>query len=222
MEGIVRLEYGSEEWNEYRKTHIGGSDASVILGVNPWKTPTALYDEKTGLVKPKDLSGNKAVEYGRAAEEHITALYALEHPEYEVELMKDGVYVNDFMMASLDATLKEKATGRNGFLEIKTGELRRTADFAKWKDRIPDYYYTQVLHYFLTKKEFDFGIVYARLKEWFYDQERAEYYPIIKEMPYKFERAECLNDMEILYKAEYKYNQYLVERKRPPLRLPEI
>ena len=37
-----------EQWLEYRKTGIGGSDASVVCGVNKYRSPVELWLEKTG------------------------------------------------------------------------------------------------------------------------------------------------------------------------------
>ena len=45
-----------EEWLEGRKGHIGGSDASVCVGMNPYKDNIQLWEEKTGLVIPEDIS----------------------------------------------------------------------------------------------------------------------------------------------------------------------
>lgn len=36
-----------KEWLEYRKKGIGGSDASVVCGVNKYKSPIELWMEKT-------------------------------------------------------------------------------------------------------------------------------------------------------------------------------
>ena len=218
----IRLAYDSPEWHDFRKTHIGGSDAAVILGINPWKTPSALYDEKTGLIPATDISNKASVKRGKAEEELITQLFAIEHPEFEVTLVKDIVYENDFMMASIDAALKEKETGADGFLEVKTGELRRSVDFEKWNDKVPDYYYPQILHYFNTNQKWKFGIVVARLKVWTYNPEIEDFESSIQERTYRFNRNERLDDMEKLLKAETAYYSRLVERKRPPLRLPEI
>ena len=182
-----------------------------------------MYDEKTGLIPAKDISKKKYVDYGKKAEDHITALFALEHAdEYDVELVKDIVYVNDFMMASLDARLTEKTTKRKGFLEIKSAELRRNIDFEKWNGKIPDYYYSQIVHYFNTNEEFQFGILLARLKEWFYDSEIEDFAWRIVERPYYFERTECLSDMGILLTAEINFYERITNRRRPPLRLPDI
>lgn len=37
-----------EQWLEYRKIGIGGSDASVVCGVNKYRSPVELWLEKTG------------------------------------------------------------------------------------------------------------------------------------------------------------------------------
>jgi putative phage-type endonuclease len=40
------MEQGSQEWKDLRRTKIGSSDAAVVMGVSPWKTPYELYLEK--------------------------------------------------------------------------------------------------------------------------------------------------------------------------------
>ena len=35
-----------EEWLEYRRKGIGGSDASVVCGINKYKSPVELWLEK--------------------------------------------------------------------------------------------------------------------------------------------------------------------------------
>ncbi|MDI9475820.1 MAG: YqaJ viral recombinase family protein, partial [Bacillota bacterium] len=37
-----------EEWLNWRKKGIGGSDVSALLGLNPWRSPLALYYDKVG------------------------------------------------------------------------------------------------------------------------------------------------------------------------------
>ena len=61
-----------EEWLQDRMKGIGGSDAGVILGVNPWKPPYAIWAEKTGLA---DLSikDNEPMRQGRDLEDYVAA-----------------------------------------------------------------------------------------------------------------------------------------------------
>lgn len=44
------------EWLEKRRQRIGASDAPVIMGVSPWKTPYQLWQEKLGLSTDKEPS----------------------------------------------------------------------------------------------------------------------------------------------------------------------
>ncbi len=45
-----------EEWLSGRMNGIGGSDASAVVGVNPYKTNIQLFEEKTGKSIPEDIS----------------------------------------------------------------------------------------------------------------------------------------------------------------------
>lgn len=45
----------TEDWLKARCL-IGGSDASAVLGLNPYKTNEQLWLEKTGKVVPEDIS----------------------------------------------------------------------------------------------------------------------------------------------------------------------
>lgn len=47
MKKIISTENMShEQWLQVRKTGIGGSDAAVILGISPFKSPLELWNEK--------------------------------------------------------------------------------------------------------------------------------------------------------------------------------
>lgn len=70
------------EWLEERKKGLGGSDASAILGMNPWKTALDVWLEKTGKVSDDD--DNEVLYWGRALEAPIVARFAEEHPELTV------------------------------------------------------------------------------------------------------------------------------------------
>ena len=41
------------EWLKLRQNGIGGSDAAAILGLNPYKSPLAVYADKRGLTNPR-------------------------------------------------------------------------------------------------------------------------------------------------------------------------
>ena len=60
-----------EAWLKLRNSGLGGSDAAVILGANPWKSRLALWAEKTGQLPPEDLSKNMRVYWGQKNEANI-------------------------------------------------------------------------------------------------------------------------------------------------------
>lgn len=45
---MLQFEQGSPEWLSFRKNKIGSSDAPIIVGESPWKTPYQLWQEKLG------------------------------------------------------------------------------------------------------------------------------------------------------------------------------
>lgn len=63
------------QWLKARTYGIGGSDASAIVGMNPYKTNIELFEEKTGRRIPEDISEKPYVKYGNDAEPLIRALF---------------------------------------------------------------------------------------------------------------------------------------------------
>lgn len=205
-----------EEWLQNRK-RIGGSDASAILGRNPYKTNIELWQEKTGRTLPEDISDKPYVKYGIAAEEHLRALFALDHPEYTVCYEENNIWINDRMPwahASLDGWLIDKE-GRNGIWECKTTNILQSMQKDKWKQQIPDNYYVQVLHYLMVT-EFDFAVLKAQLK---YDFGGEIY---LQTRHYPIERSEVQEDIDYLIQKEAEFWEYVKSDKVPPLELPEI
>ena len=204
-----------EKWLEARKKYIGGSDVACILGYNPWKTNVQLYREKKGLVMPDDLSDNPLVQYGIKAEEHIRALFSLDHKELKVEYVPDNSWRNTkypFAAASLDGFLTDE-NGRKGILEIKTATITSSQANAKWKDKIPDNYYCQVLYY-LGITEWQFCDLRANLK---YAYPDSDGYTIVRD--YHIERSEVEDDIATIMKMTAMFAKSLEENKEPSLLL---
>ena len=68
---IKRIQFESEsEWLKHRD-RIGGSDASAVVGLNPYKTNQDLWREKTGRKQAPDISDEPYVIYGHQAEPHL-------------------------------------------------------------------------------------------------------------------------------------------------------
>jgi putative phage-type endonuclease len=206
-----------DEWLEARKNYIGGSDASAIVGMNPYKTNDDLWQEKTGKVTSKDISDKPFVKYGNDAEPLLRELFKLDFPQFNVDYVENNMFINDrfpWAHASLDGWLTDE-NGRKGILEIKTTEILQSMQKEKWNQRIPDNYYIQVLHYLMVT-EFDFAVLKAQLKTVF------EGVPYIQTKHYFIERSEVESDIDYLKKKESDFWQYINSGKKPPLVLPEI
>lgn len=205
-----------EEWLKNR-TGIGGSDASAIVGLNPYKSNTDLWMEKTGQIVPEDISDKPYVQYGTQAEMHLRGLFRLDFPQYIVEYVDNNMFLNDeypWAHASLDGWLTDQ-DGRKGILEIKTTEILQSMQKEKWNHQIPDNYYIQILHYLMVTG-FDFAVLKAQLKTVFNGV------PYLQTKHYFIERSEVEEDIQYLANEEKKFWKQVQERKRPALILPEI
>lgn len=204
-------------WLAGRMNGIGGSDASAVVGMNPYKTNIELFEEKTGRRIQEDISEKPYVIYGKQAEEYIRELFRLDYPEYQVEHHEFRILQSlsyPFMQASLDGELTDQE-GRRGILEIKTTNILQSMQYEKWKDRIPDNYYIQVLHYLLVTG-YDFVVLRAHLiSEWGRDKRTT-----VKH--YFIEREEVREDLDMLLKEEKKFWAYVESGRKPPLILPDV
>lgn len=214
---ITRIQFDSmEEWLVNRKG-IGGSDASAILGLNPYKTNQELWMEKKGQMSPVDISDKSYVKYGNDAEPLLRALFALDYPEYKVEYYDNNMIINKkypWAHASLDGELMDP-DGRRGILEIKTTNILQSMQWEKWDNRIPDNYYIQILHYLLVT-EYDFVVLKAQLKRVRDGEVR------LTTKHYHIEREEVLSDIKMLKEEEEAFWRSLQSGQEPGLLLPEI
>lgn len=218
MSAEMKVFSSREEWLEHRKSYIGGSDASCIVGMNPYTTNVELWEYKTGRRDPIDISQEPYVLYGTNAEQYLRELYKLDFPEYEVCYEENNMWLNEkypYAHASLDGWLIEKETGRKGIWECKTTNILQSMQKEKWKDRIPDNYYCQLLHYFLVT-EFEFANLKAQLK---YDYNGSIW---LSTKHYHIEREDVEEDIQYLAAKEEEFARAIKEDRRPSLVLPNI
>ena len=220
MTAVHDVPQTESEWLKSRLKGLGASEASAVIGCNPYMSNTDLWKIKTGRKIAPDISSNAHVAYGHAAEGPIRELFALDYPEYEVRYggAYDMVHNPDYpwLFATLDGRLVERKTGRKGILEIKTTEILRSMQKEKWRDKIPDNYFCQVIHQLLATS-WDFAILHAQLKRVWDGEIRTE------RRTYKIERSDVLDDLDYLLEAEIRFwTQYVEKDVEPPLLLPEF
>lgn len=204
-------------WKKGRARGIGGSDASAVIGRNPYKTNMQLFEEKIGVAQAPDISEQPYVVYGHRAEGPIRELFSLDHPEMEVEHHDYRILQSvehPFLLASLDGELTD-SEGRRGVLEIKTTNILQSMQREKWSDQIPENYYIQVLHYLLVTG-YDFAILRAHLKSVWKEEIRTSV------RDYRIERKEVEDDINYLLQEEIKFWSYVESGRKPALILPEV
>lgn len=141
----------------------------------------------------------------------------MDYPDYQVEYHENRILRSiryPFLQVSLDGELTDP-DGRRGILEIKTTNILQSMQREKWKDRIPDNYYIQVLHYLLVTG-YQFVVLRAHLvSDWGSDKRTSIRH-------YFIERSEVEEDLDMLLTEEIKFWQYVESGRKPPLILPEL
>ena len=128
-----------EEWLELRRKSIGGSDASTVVGLNPYSSKLTLYADKKGILPEKE--DTERMRLGRDLEEYVAQRFSeaagkkvkrsgwmWQHPTYE------------FITVNIDREIE----GEDAFLEAKTTMNYEKHDYESGE--IPMNYYCQVMH----------------------------------------------------------------------------
>ena len=141
------------EWLENRRNGIGGSDSGALLGMSKYATPLSVYIAKKGLLDDGLNANNRAIKWGKMAENAIREGLAKDlNLKIETSPVMFTSKDNPFMLADLDGlcwtkeqmVIEGKSVLGLGGLEIKTA-TSRNQEFGT--DEIPDSYYCQVQHY---------------------------------------------------------------------------
>lgn len=132
-----------DEWLKWRDKGIGGSDVSIICGLNKFKSALELWMEKLGYVEHKE-AGESAY-WGTVLEpivrEEFTNRTGLEVDTIN-SILKHPKY--DFMLANIDGIVNDPIYGKCLF------EAKTTTAYMQeqWKDDlIPEGYMLQIQHY---------------------------------------------------------------------------
>ena len=131
-----------EDWLDYRRLGIGGSDASVICRINKYKSSIELWMDKTGQF-PHQEAGEAA--YWGTQLENIVRNEFTKRTGIEVTRVNQILQseTHDFMLANLDGICQHQDHGICIF-EAKTASAYKNGD---WEDKIPDEYMLQIQHY---------------------------------------------------------------------------
>lgn len=198
-----------ESWLEGRENGIGASEASAVLGFSPWLSSIELWKRKVGLVTPREIVGNAAIDRGKRMEGALRNLFAAQHPEYRVDYHEfDILYQANrpWLTATLDGELHDEKD-RFGVLEIKTALCSKRTDWEKWKDQVPDYYAVQCFHQMLAT-----GAEFVKLYAWLCNIDGDA-----SLRTYTFERSDHKEDLDYLLERETEFWGYVEKRIMPPM-----
>lgn len=131
------------QWLLERRKGICGSDASTVLGINPYHSILHLWKEKTGEL-PIEENGNQYTYFGNVLEpvvkQEFTKRIGLKVRAKNAILQSEEY---PFMLADLDGIVKEE-NGEFAVFEAKTASAYKE-DI--WKKEVPEEYMAQVQHY---------------------------------------------------------------------------
>lgn len=205
------------QWIKARRRGIGGSDAGAVIGLNKYKSNVQLWEEKTGLTEPEDISDKPAVIFGKTAEAPLRELFKLDFPEYTVDYHEYYMYFSfdhPFIFATLDGEIADKDY-RRGILEIKTTTIQNKNQWDEWEGCVPQSYYIQLLHQ-LAATGWDFAILKAYIR-YYKDGELK-----VSIRHYRIERSEVQQDIDYLIEKEVAFWRCVMTKTRPALILPEV
>lgn len=137
---ISTKDMSREDWLLERKKGIGGSDVACILGMNKYKSPFALYNEKkSDAVEDID---SEAMRIGRDLEEYVAKRFA---EASGIKVRKEhAILINDdfpFIRANVDRL----CVGAKAGLECKTASAWNEKNFKNAE--FPFNYYVQCCTY---------------------------------------------------------------------------
>ena len=131
-----------EEWLKYRTKGIGGSDVSIIAGINPFKSVHQLWLEKTGQAEPEE-EGSEYTHFGTLLEPIVRKEF-MERTGIKVRQKHMLLQSEEhpFMFADLDGVINED--GQLCIFEAKTASAYKQE---VWEEEVPAPYILQIQHY---------------------------------------------------------------------------
>lgn len=131
-----------KEWLKYRTQGIGGSDVSILAGINPFKSVHQLWLEKTGQVELEE-GDTEYTHFGTLLEpivrKEFTSRTGIKVRQKHMILQSEEY---PFMTANLDGTINN-----NGELAIFEAKTASAFKQDVWEEGIPAPYILQIQHY---------------------------------------------------------------------------
>ena len=193
-----------EEWLQYRRRGIGGSDVGAIFGVSPFRTCRDIYYDKLGIaVVVEDDSNWVQLEVGHLLEDLVAQIFHKKtgYPVYQIKKMFYHPKY-PFMLADVDYFIR-LPNGKTAILECKTTNYNAKDNwFLNGEEIVPVYYELQGRHYMavMDADEVYFCCLYGNSED---------------EVIIRHITRDLDSEAEIIYIEEDFWNHH-VQRKEPP------
>jgi len=194
MTEISTVNMTHDDWLEHRRSSIGGSDASTVVGLNPYSSLYELWADKRGLLPPKEE--NEAMRIGHDLEEYVAKRFC-EATGKRVRRKNAIIYESEFPFAH--ANVDRLIVGEDAGLECKTTSILNLKRFRDGE--YPPTYYVQCQHYMMVtgkSKWYLAVLILGREFKW-------------------FEIARNDEDIEALAAAECEFWELVQSGKEPPV-----
>ena len=146
---VETADLSEEDWLDYRRRGIGGSDVSAIFGTSPFRTARDLYYDKLNIASVEDDEGNwVAMEMGHLLEPLVAKIFERKtgYRVYQIKKMFQHPQY-PWMLADVDYFV-DLPDGTTAILEIKTTNYNaRDNWWMNGKETVPVYYESQGRHY---------------------------------------------------------------------------
>lgn len=197
-----------ETWLAERRKGICSTDASAIVGINPWRGPLDVCLDKWGQLP--DRKQSPEMEWGLRLEPALAQAYA---DETGHELVKPAAIISHPDRPWQRSSTDYMRSDRSRIVELKTASWRNAHEWGDaGTDEVPEHYFLQVQH----------QMIVAEVKA-------ADVAVLVGGSDFRIYTVEFNQDLADMLTAEEEdfWHRYVVARQAPPIdwsnpRTPEL
>lgn len=194
-----------EQWLDYRRKGIGGSDAAAVLAISPFRAARDIFYDKLNIASITNDEGNwVALKVGNLLEDLVAEIFVKKTGLHIYQVKKMFMHpLHRHMLADTDYLIT-LPNGKTAVLECKTTNYNAKSHW--WEDGkeiVPPYYEAQGRHYMavLNVDEVFFCCLYGN------SEDDVIIRHIVRDAAY---------EEELIFVEEYFWNEYVLTKTPPP------
>lgn len=191
-----------EEWLDYRRGGIGGSDVSIIFGVSHFRCNRELYYDKLGIKPLRDAEDETWLQkkMGHVLEGLVAEVFSRKTNLKVFEVKKMFSHpLYPFMRADVDRFVIDE-NGRTGILECKTTNYQNKD---AWADQKYPYQYELQIRHYMAVMNLDFAYIACL---WGNSE---------NDFAYRYVERDHEFEDEIIEAEQYFWEEYIEKRVEP-------